>query len=346
MHLGYVHSYRAVAILIVVAGHAIANFSWAADPVTRSVLLDLLDNGSVLFVFLSGFLFAHHAERFRYWSYLGRRFVGVVLPYLVLSAPAVAYDVLHSDASLKYPEQLTGSSPLYQAMWFLVRGSVVINYALWFVPMIALYYLASPLFAFLARHPRLYVVLVVLLPLSLLMHRTSELDTVSMAFYFLAAYVAGMWASHIRPWLEPWLLRLWPWLLILFAVATGALAITSDHHGNYAGAYPFSQEHGLVDWMFAQKLLLCFGLLALMLRVHAVVGEGLRHVADISVTIFLLHVYVLYVVFLVERHVVGIPVGSVGGVLAMTGVTVALIAGGTLVTQRLFGHRSRYLIGS
>ena len=346
MYLGYLHSFRAAAVLVVVASHAVANFSWDADPVTGMLLRDLLDNGSVLFVFLAGFLFEHHVARFRYRAYLRRRFVAVVLPYLVLSVPAVAYDVLHSDASQKFPEQLGGSSPLYQALWFLVHGSVVINYALWFVPMIALYYLASPLFAVLARHPRLYLLLVVLIPLSLLMHRVAEIETVWMAVYLLAAYVTGMWASHVRLRLEPVLLRGWPWLLALFALATVALTLFAGHHGNYAGAYPFSQDHGPVDWLFAQKLLLCFGLLALALRLQPVLGAGLVRIADVSVTIFFLHVYVLYAVFLAEHHLLGIPAGSVPGVLVLTAVTIVLIMSGVAVTRRVLGSRSRYVIGS
>ena len=346
MRLGYVDSFRAVAMTIVVGGHAFVAFSWAASPFTDAVLRDVLDNGTVLFVFLAGFLFEHRAYVHNYPTYLSRRFARLLLPYLVMSVPLVTWDVLFSDAEAKFPEQLDGTSSLYQVTWLLLRGSVVINYALWFVPMMTLFYLATPAFAYVVRHPRLYVLLVGLIPLSLLMHRVSELETVWMAIYFLPAYVAGMWASHIRLQLEPFLLRSWPWLAGLFVLGTAAMVLLGSHHGNYAGSAPFSQEHGLVDWLFAQKLLLCFALLGLMLRLQPRVGASLRHLADLSPTVFFLHLYVLYLFALAERRWSHPWIGNVGAWLALTTATIALIAVGAVCARRVLGRSSRYVIGS
>jgi probable poly-beta-1,6-N-acetyl-D-glucosamine export protein len=346
MHLGYVHSFRAMATIMIVGGHVIASLSWAANPLTASVLRDVLDNGTVLFVFLAGFLFEYRMVDRSYFTYLRGRFTRLLLPYLVLAVPLVVWDVARGDAVEKFPQELNGTSALYQALWFLTKGSIVINYALWFVPMMTLFYLAMPLFSFIARHPRLYLVLVVLIPLSLFLHRVSELDTAWMALYFLAAYITGMWASHARERLEPVLLRVWPVLLLLVVGITVGLALFADHHGNYFGIAPFSQEHGPVDWLFAQKLLLCFGLLGLMLRLQPQVGPFLRYLADISLSIVLLHVYLLYAINLGERRLGFVPVGNVVTWVGMTALAVAFTALGTMCAQRVLGNRSKLLIGS
>jgi hypothetical protein len=345
VYLGYVHSFRAIAILIIVGGHAIATFDWAAEPRTEAALLDLLDNGTVLFVFVAGFLFAHLSDRFRYLPYLGKRFVNVILPYLFLSVPAVLYDVVHRDAAAKYPTELGGTSRIYQAVWFLVKGSVVINYALWFIPMITLYYLASPLFVQVVRRPRLYAVIPVLLGLSLLIHRNSELDTFGMAVYYLSAYLTGMWACHARARLETFLLRWWPWLLGAFGVLVLLQITLFDHHGNYYGSRPFSQEHGPIDWMFAQKMLLCFGVLGLTLRYEDVIGGRLSFLGDISFTVFFVHVYILWSFGAAASRLWGKPEGNLFSWLIVSGATVALAAVGAALAKRTLRTHSRYFIG-
>ncbi|MGQ0574129.1 MAG: acyltransferase family protein [Pseudonocardia sp.] len=345
MYLRYVHSFRAVAIVIIVAGHALVALTWPEPSRTRDVLLDLLDNGTVLFVFIAGFLFHHLAARYEYRDYLRKKLLNVIVPYVLVSIPAVLYTVRFTDLEGKYP-QLAGTSPLYQAGWLLVKGGATFNYSLWFVPMIALFYLAAPLLIRFVHHPRLYLVLVVLIPLSMLMHRSDELNTLAIALYFLPAYLAGMWASQYRDRLEPALDRYWGPLGLIFLAAVAVNVVLATHHGNYYGAHPFSQEHGLIDWMFAQKLLLCFTLLALLRRLDTLVAERLRFLGDVSFTVFFVHGYVLFGVQVCYAQVGTPPPGNLLAWLLLTTGAVAGTVAGAWVVKQLTGRRSRYLIGS
>lgn len=346
MFLRYVHSFRAVAIVIIVAGHAVFTLTWPADSVTHHILLDLLDGGTVLFVFVAGFLFHHLSSRYRYREYLTKKLHYVLVPYLLVSIPAVIITLMFTDLAARFPE-LAGTPDAYRAAWLLVKGGATFNYPLWFIPMITVFYLAAPLFIQFIRHPRLYAVLVVLVPLSMLAHRSNELDTLAIALYFLPAYLAGMWASQYRERLEPLLDRFWAVLGVAWLAAVLAMLVVLDHHGNYYGAAPFSQEHGLIDWMFPQKLLLCFVLLALMRRVDQIVGDRLRFLGESSFTIFFVHGYALAVVQVGWGKLTGgPPEGSLAAALALAvGVVLATLAGTALV-KRVLGRRSRYLIGS
>ena len=87
MFLRYVHNFRAVAIVIIVAGHAVVTLGRDAQPAQMDFLLDLLDNGTVLFVFIAGFLFEHLSRKFEYRSYLRKKLLNVIVPYLLISAP-------------------------------------------------------------------------------------------------------------------------------------------------------------------------------------------------------------------------------------------------------------------
>jgi peptidoglycan/LPS O-acetylase OafA/YrhL len=346
MFLRYVHGFRAVAIVVIVAGHAVFTLTWPTTSPTRDVLLDLLDGGTVLFVFVAGFLFHHLSGRFAYRDYLTKKLQYVIVPYVLVSIPAIVVTLRFTDLPARFPE-LAGTPAAYQALWLLAKGGATFNYPLWFVPMIALFYLAAPLFMLFVRHPRLYLVLLVLTPYSLLAHRTDELDTPTIALYFLPAYLAGMWASEHRARLEPVLDRFWGALCGAWLAAVGAMLLLLDHHGNYYGIAPFSQEHGPVDWMFAQKLLLCFALLALMRRLDGVVGDRLRALGDASFTIFFVHGYALVAFQVGWRGLTGSPPpGDAGLALGLAAVVVVATLAGTLLAKRLLGRRSRYLIGS
>lgn len=346
MFLRYVHGFRAVAIVVIVAGHAVFTLTWPATSPTRDILLDLLDGGTVLFVFVAGFLFHHLAGRFVYRDYLTKKLQYVILPYVLVSIPAIVVTLRFTDLPGRFPE-LAGTPEAYQALWLLLKGGATFNYPLWFVPMIALFYLAAPLFMLFVRHPRLYLVLLVLVPYSLLAHRTDELDTPVIALYFLPAYLAGMWASEHRVRLEAVLDRFWIALTAAWFASVAAMFLLLDHHGNYYGLAPFSQEHGLIDWMFAQKLLLCFTLLAVMRRIDRRVGDRLRALGDASFTIFFVHGYALVAVQVGWGVLMGYPPqGSAPAALVLTAAVVAGAMAGTTLTQRLLGKRSRYLIGS
>ena len=347
MFLRYVHSFRAVAIVIIVAGHAVITLGREDDPRTMDFLLDLLDNGTILFVFIAGFLFEHLSRKYAYPDYLRKKLTNVIVPYVLVSIPAVAYTVLFTDPAAALPQYLGGTSPAYQVVWMLLTGGGTFNYAVWFVPMIALFYLAAPGFMQFVKHPRLYWLIVPLLVLSTLAHRPPEVITPAIALYFLPAYLLGMWASHLRERLEPLLLRSWPWLMAVFGIAVLARFLLSDHHGNDYVDHLFSQEFGPIDWMFPQKVLLCFALLGLMLRLDSVIGDRLNFLADISFTIFFVHCYLLFAFQVGYTHLTGeLPQGNLALWLALTVATVALTALGTAVAKRLLGRRSRYLIGS
>ena len=73
------------------------------------------------------------------------------------------------------------------------------NFALWFIPMITIFYVAAPLFSAMIRHPVSYWILPPLVVLSALIHRVPNpgLAIVHMALYLLPAYIAGMWCSQL-----------------------------------------------------------------------------------------------------------------------------------------------------
>lgn len=353
MFLSYVHSFRAVAIMFVVGGHALWIFDWPADDPTKNVLADVIENGTVLFIFIAGFFFHHLAHKYTYRDYLTKKVKNVLLPFVVMASPAVVESALNPAVCGQYP-QLDHTSVPYRLGWFLVNAGAGINRPLWFVPMITLFYLAAPLFMLFVRNPRLFALLGVLIPLSLFAHRAAypNLDILALAVYYLSAYVAGMWASHERSRIEALLDRTWPWLLALWGLMVVAMVVFADHHGNYEGVQLFSQEHGVVDWLFLQKILLCFVLLGVMKRFEKPIAPSLEFLGAVSFAIFFVHYYFVILIRHVLLAIDGITgstqlvMGSALGWLIGLATVLGLSVGTVAAVRRVFGRRSRYLIGS
>ena len=343
--LAYVHAFRAAAILFIVAGHCVRLFDWSGTPRVELFLLDALENGTVLFVFIAGYLFEYLADRFNYRDYLRTKLRNVIAPYLIIMIPALVHDVWLVDASIANP-RLAGEHALYQAAWHLLVGGAGINFPMWFIPMIALYYVAAPIFMLIARRPVLFWSIPLLLVLSTLLHRPSplRLDTLIQAAYYLCAYVTGMWVSRNRDVVEPWLRRHWLPICAAVAVMIVAQWRWGPFHGNYNSLGSFSREHGWIDWLFLQKLLMCFAFIGFLGRWYTRSIPLVDRVADLSFPIFFVHAYFI---FLQEKLY---PFGQAPGGLAGYLVTVVSVTAASLLLvmgiRKLAGERSRWIIGA
>lgn len=346
MFLRHVHNFRAVAMLVIVGGHAVEELDRTTDPPVTNFLFDLFDSGTVLFVFVAGFLFEHLSRNFRYRDYLHRKLRNVLIPYLVISIPAVLLTAFLVD-NQAFPAAVRESPVVLQIGWMLGTGSGTFNYAMWFIPMITLLYLAAPLFMQLVRHPRLYLLALPLLAVSVIAHRPPESVTPAILLYFLPAYVIGMWASHQRERLEPLLRRGWWVLCALFVAAVVHRSLTSPWHGGEHVSGLFSGEFGLIDEMLLMKLLLCFAVLGLMLRFDGRIGNRLRFLGDVSFTIYFVHCYFLAVIRHGYPYFTGTDLpGTLVTWLVVAVVTLGVTAACAAVGRRVLGRHSRYLIGS
>ena len=337
-----VHAFRAVAIAIIVVGHAVPCFDWRSRPQLEALLLDLWSNGTVLFVFVAGYLFEYHSPGYRYISYLRKKFLYVVIPYVLVEAPAVIITLVRSSPD---PGALALRDWVHRILWFYTHPALTINFPLWFIPMIVAYYVLAPFFMLFVRWPRLYALLPALLCVSALAHRPVVLSEISQpGVYFLSAYVAGMWASHSRQWLDPLLRRHAVALAAMFVVSVAACTLLLAHHGNYESLRLFSREHGWIDWVFLQKLLLSFALLGVLGRVVKRRIRALAVVADQSFSIYFLHYYVL--IAFQACFDPDVPVGTLMGLLGLTAVVFAATIAVVSLLGRLVGDHRRWLVGS
>ena len=196
MFLHYINQFRAIATLFVVINHSIHGLQWGIeyDNYETSRLLKIVfSNGAFFFVFISGFLFQHLLHKYRYRPFLVSRFQLVILPYLLISIPAVlAWTFVFQKSGMGIPADFYAQPWWQRVAWFYATGLHMAP--VWFIPMIALYYLASPLFQLLDRYPLLYLGIPLLLWLSWEVPRHWAPWIASI--HFLSVYVIGMAASR------------------------------------------------------------------------------------------------------------------------------------------------------
>ena len=346
MYLPHVHNFRAIAITIIVAGHCVPAFNWENNRLLEAALLDIFANGTVLFVFIAGFLFHHLSKKYEYKDYLTKKIKNVIIPYIIVSIPAVLIAVFWEDPEALYP-QLTGTSTLYQIFWFYFKGGAHINFPLWFIPMISLFYLAAPLLIKFKENPKLYYLLpLVLIPISLFAHRPDfpNLDVFHSAIYYLSAYVLGMFASQYRQETDAFVDKNIKYILGCYGFIFLLHLFLSNTHGNYSASSPFALEVGFIDWTYFQKLIICFLLLA-FLRKMDISSKAVGYTATVSFTIFFVHAYFLYFF----QYYSGIDWSKVqGGLLNFMLYTLMVTALSVLVSylgQKYLKKRSRFLIG-
>lgn len=345
LRLTHIHSFRAIAILLIVAGHSLDELSWQTHPGQEELLADLVDNGTVLFVFIAGYLFEYLLPRYRYGDYLRKKFTNVILPYVIISLPAMLHRFLMEDPARLYP-QIQGMPVWYQVLWYYVKGGAHVNYPLWFIPMITVYYLLAPVFQQISRHPRWFYSLILLVPLSVAIHRQASpnLNLLHATVYFVSAYIMGMWTCRYSKRIEPALERHWLGLTLGFVAMITVHYFFGPQHGNYESATPFSQENGPIDWMFLIKLYMCFALLGVLRRFDALCAPKLAYLADVSFAIFFIQAYVMFVLSALFRvHSIE---GNYGVWTIYFVATIAACVAFIWVAKWILGGKSRYVIGS
>lgn len=345
MQLANIHSLRAIAIIIIVFNHAMFfQFDWSHRQTSFNVLDDLFSNGTVIFVFVAGYLFQYLLPRFTLKRYYLSKITNVVLPYIFVSIPAIAYSFLTSNPSDAYPN-IAHLPTWLQVVWYFAVGGAHVNYPLWFIPMIIIFFMLAPLFKFIAQRPKLYWCILPLFILTDTIHREPFplIDPIRQFIYFLPVYLLGMWACQFREIINQRICQnltlLGGALALLIAIEIGLFST----HGIYETKEPFTFPMGFVDWLLLQKLMLCFFLIGLFEKYPRLNNRPLNYVAKISFAIFFLHAYFLFAIKILLNYEIfdaSVTLWFVRGVVCL-----ALCAAAASSAKVILGKRSRYFIG-
>lgn len=335
----HIHVFRAIAIMLIVVAHTLPSLDWSTHPRLGRLIDGIANESSIFFFFIAGYLFQYLSRSFRYRAYLLQKLKTVIVPYLILSVPAIFIFT-----------QLTRRTGMWSWFYSIPEWQQVVLFfltgkhlaPLWFVPTIALFYLAAPLFIWVDRRvPRLYWLVLPLWLLSLYLGRDGPLGPINKAVYLLPVYLLGMAFSHHRMAAQALVARYWPLLLMVASVG----------YAGYVLDWPQPPQY-----LMLMKLPAALLLVHLLLKTHHWFGSRLDYIAHVSFGIFFIHAYFIsFIKVLTVWATTGrIYAGEGGSDLPASVLSVLLYAGGVLAlstliiwaAQKLLGTRSRMLMGA
>ena len=330
MFLGYIHSFRALAIFFIVAGHAIDAMLWSDNyPMSRALRI-IFSNGSVMFVFIAGYLFQHLSKNHNNKKYYKNKLSNVITPYLLISLPAIAAFVFFTTREGMWNGFY--DNPVWaQIGLFYLTGKHLAP--LWFIPMICFFYIVAPLLIRLDKRSYFYYLLPVFIVISCFFER--GMPYISFVHFF-SAYVLGMYCSHYKETLNAKLSSNTALIVLFIGIVFFALA-------------EFFFMKGTLTWVnYLQKISASLFYLGLFIRI----GESLKStlistVATCSFGIFFVHSYVITGTKMVYAHLFGqLPDGNLLLypliILYALGISTLIV----ILIQRVFKERSRLIVGS
>jgi peptidoglycan/LPS O-acetylase OafA/YrhL len=326
-HLDHVHNFRGLAAIFIVTTHTISLFDWSASPSVERILKYAFANGTVFFLFISGYLFEYLITRFRTLDFWANKLRYVVLPYFLISIPAV-----YISTTVMRREGLAAdfySQPIgFQIIELLLTGSHLAPF--WFIPTIVAFYVAAPILHAVFRTNLSFWLLPLLFLIPVWFWR--DPNPALNLLHFLPIWVLGMACCRFRSHVEPMLVR-WLWSLLLLVVVLSVLEMELT-----TGTHTY--------WGYLQKSALSLFLLALLLRFGRAANGWFAWIGTLSFGVFFLHSYVITAAKLTLTKLNGeLPAGSVSGLFLASLVAVLVTSALVIATQRTLGPRSRMVIG-
>lgn len=188
----FINNYRGIAILLIVLIHAIGTINNDDSAILLAIGL-LLENATILFVVVAGYLFSSLSTNFDYLKFVKHKFQIIIIPYFFVSIPAI-FIYLSGLKNTHYWIDMNWFHSLnfiYQYLYLMASGAHLVT--LWFIPMIIPFYLLSPGIVYLKNKQLLGAFFVLSLIPALWFGRPdfSE-NNLIWSVYFLPAYIFGM----------------------------------------------------------------------------------------------------------------------------------------------------------
>lgn len=334
-YLNYINWLRGVSILFVVLTHI--NKVALDDAVGRDFLLNIFGNGTFMFVFISGFLFWHLIGRYEYKKYLIAKLKNVLVPYLFYISVAVLIFFFISSKTFTF-ETIVRE--------YLVGGGMI--EPLWFIPMIILIFLISPLLIKIIKSNWFYPVLALFMFFSLTSFRP-DIHTypLYMVFHFLGVFLLGVAFKVNQRLFQKYaiaflLTSLPAFILFLF------LSVDQDRSG-LPSFWPLLNGDLILNYMQLQKVFLVILIMSFLFLVEdrgASKNRILDLLAKYSFGIFFIHGFLILIkAYLVKYNIIENVYAGPATYFIDTFLILLISIIICYLTYVVLGQRARYITG-
>ncbi len=325
----FINNFRGIAILLIMLIHAIGTINNDGSTVLHALEL-LLDNTTILFVVVAGYLFSSLSTNFNYLDYLKHKFKIVIIPYFFVSIPAIFIYMsglknTHFWLDINWLHSL---GPVYQYLYFMLSGAHLVT--LWFIPMIIPLYLFSPSFLYLKNKQLLGIFFILSLIPALWFGRPDfSVNNVIWTVYFLPTYLLGMLLWQ-RPNIYEMLTKHSGVLLVGYIVIY--LSLSWDGEFNTS-----------VDLLW--KMALSVILIAFTKRYLSKKNKCLNMFARLSFYLYFVHGYFISIIRIIYNQYLNVEMTGLLAASVSFTITLFLSLSSFVVIKMILKQRSKLFIG-
>ncbi|MHA7942441.1 acyltransferase family protein [Formosa sp. 3Alg 14/1] len=327
-----IHYFRAVAIIIIVSGHCFELINFDNKNIVYKLITKSIQGGTAFFVFISGYLFYHiFYQNFNFKKFIIKKIKYVLVPYLFLTTILCLY--LFFDTSQIFETSI---------LMIYLSGGIVSAY--WYIPFIMIVFILSPLFIkFITLDNNQKIVFIIIsLIISLYIHR-GNITTNPYAFlhnviYYTPIYLMGIYVSINKKSIQKKLKGKEFFILILGFLTVIPYVINSTNN--------FLEYIKKADLMILQKVFFIFFFFIFLERFENTKIKILNKLAENSFGIFFIHcIYIQLIIKVMNSLNIEFRNDYFIYILG-TIIVISLSLYTTLITKKIFGKNSRYLIGN
>ncbi|MEQ9413941.1 MAG: acyltransferase [Cyclobacteriaceae bacterium] len=346
--LPYINHLRGLAIVLIVGIHCRTSFEWGKNYYQDKFWFSLIVYGTIVFVFISGFLFQHvNKTKFKFRDYIIKKIKYVVLPYFIVSTPAII-NKLYFDSPEPWQSEFYNSLSILGKYFYMICTGKHMG-PFWFIPMITIVYIISPFLIYLDRSKYFYkYVFPIVFIGGLFLHDFGHNTSVVNSFlYFIPIYLLGIWSSkNAKAIVNLSWPRLTPFLIIYVGIFMMEFLDILAIGKTYGFAEDARQNIYAFNFGKLKMILVCLVLMNVLYRFNSSRFRSLDILAQYSFGVFFIHLYVIRSLEILIKHFLGnLNFNSVTFIVFLTTVTglcILIVS----ITKRLLGRKSRYIIGS
>lgn len=338
---------RAFAMVLVVLSHVPIADSVGFNESGSLVLFmnSFVKNGSVMFVFISGFLFYYlNNSRFSYCDYLVKKVKFVFCPYLIIVSISFlikwyvgfnGFPVYHWSAE----EHIVKTY-----LWSVFSGGYILG-PLWFVPMICLFFLSAPIIFRAANSRFALCFLIASLVVTFFTSRPfGSWNPVFSYVHFFGVYFLGVCVAKYEDTVNP--ILVWDSTLFVLSIVFGAsLWMTYTNSLDSYFEMQVVSMRFVVDWSTIQKIVMSLLFFGLTLRLYVRSYTIVKSIADYSFGVFFVHGVCLYFYSKFAFYVGFDGYANAWSYIFIGLVVYVLSHFGVYGVKKYAGSKSKYIIG-
>jgi surface polysaccharide O-acyltransferase-like enzyme len=333
---GYLNSlnwFRGLAILFVVLTHV---DSGSLNSNIAQYIKTFVGNGTFYFVFISGYLFFHLIHKYSYLDYLRKKFLYVLIPYVFI----LSISILIFFQDYKF---------INYYMDFYYGGGFI--YPLWFIPMMLIIFISTPLIKYISERKFFYLVFIVFLLINLTSFRPSpHIYPIYSAFHFLGVFFLGIYAKKQETYIYNNSLKLLTLLFFLFLVTFYLDTVLVQDYKFWPIYDLIYSFNSIINWANVSKLIMSFLFLVFFFYIEKKYSPKiviLDLLAKYSFSIFFIHGVILKAKkeFVQNGYIANDYLNEYTYYMDFIIIIIISLAI-SLLFKILFKNKSRYLIGS